>query len=305
MENIQNIIKLAEIAFESENYEIAYNYYNKLLESDIENSEFWIRKCICTANLTKLDKLLTKEILLCFKMINNINTNINLNDLFEKIAIILKDKVVEGVLFVKSEIDKDFNALQIPTGTLYAVNEMRKIPIQNKYGNIYREKLFEYFKILDFIARKNPTVTICEKTFVSIEYAVNMSKNFGNFFYKIDEDGENNIFLKRLRDFCKATIEKTNPNNNLTKESNSSGCFIATATMGDYNHPVVKELRGFRDEWLLNRKWGINFTNYYYSHSPKIAKFIEDSILLKKLSFYLIIIPLIFYVKTIKLINIK
>jgi hypothetical protein len=62
--------------------------------------------------------------------------------------------------------------------------------------------------------------------------------------------------------------------------------------MGDYNHPVVVELRKFRDEWLLKRKWGIEFTKWYYAHGPKAARVIEQSNILKKLTFYLIIKPL-------------
>ncbi len=42
--------------------------------------------------------------------------------------------------------------------------------------------------------------------------------------------------------------------------------------MGDYNHPVVVDLRMFRDNWLLKRNWGVQFTNWYYTHGPKIHK---------------------------------
>jgi hypothetical protein len=70
------------------------------------------------------------------------------------------------------------------------------------------------------------------------------------------------------------------------------GCFIATAAMGDYNHPVVVDLRNFRDEWLLQRNWGISFTNWYYTHGPKAASIIEQSKFLRKLTFCVVIKPL-------------
>jgi hypothetical protein len=69
-------------------------------------------------------------------------------------------------------------------------------------------------------------------------------------------------------------------------------CFIATAAMGDYNHPVVMDLRLFRDNWLLKRDWGVKFTNWYYTYGPKAANIIEKSILLKKLTFFAIVKPL-------------
>ena len=41
MDKSKDIQKLAEVAIESENFELAYNYYCKLLENDIENSNYW------------------------------------------------------------------------------------------------------------------------------------------------------------------------------------------------------------------------------------------------------------------------
>lgn len=70
------------------------------------------------------------------------------------------------------------------------------------------------------------------------------------------------------------------------------GCFIATAAIGDYNHPVVMDLRLFRDNWLLKRDWGVQFTNWYYTHGPKAANIIEKSTFLRKLTFFAIVKPL-------------
>ena len=91
-----------------------------------------------------------------------------------------------------------------------------------------------------------------------------------------------------------------NNENVSTKINKGNGnCFIATATLGSYDHPVVVDLRIFRDEWLLKRKWGIKFTNWYYTYGPNAARLIEKSILLKKVTFYLLIIPLRFITKKI------
>ncbi|MBW7942882.1 MAG: hypothetical protein H3C64_10965 [Candidatus Kuenenia stuttgartiensis] len=75
-------------------------------------------------------------------------------------------------------------------------------------------------------------------------------------------------------------------------EKKGGGCFIATAAMGDYEHPVVMDLRYFRDNWLLKRKWGVSFTKWYYSQGPKAAQLIEKSFFLRKLTFILIVKPL-------------
>ena len=77
-----------------------------------------------------------------------------------------------------------------------------------------------------------------------------------------------------------------------TNVEQKKGCFIATAAMGDYNHPIVMDLRLFRDNWLLKRNWGANFTNWYYTHGPKASVVIERSVVLKKLTFIFIVKPL-------------
>ena len=75
-------------------------------------------------------------------------------------------------------------------------------------------------------------------------------------------------------------------------EKKGGGCFIATAAMGDYDHPIVMDLRFFRDNWLLKRQWGVQFTNWYYTHGPKAASVIEKSKLLKSATFILVVKPL-------------
>ncbi|MBL7767826.1 MAG: hypothetical protein JNK20_02585 [Flavipsychrobacter sp.] len=84
------------------------------------------------------------------------------------------------------------------------------------------------------------------------------------------------------------------------KVKTGNGCFIATAAMGDYNNPVVMDLRVFRDEWLLKRKWGIQFTNWYYIHGPKAAKLIEKSKILRIATFLLVVKPLQILTKYLK-----
>ena len=81
------------------------------------------------------------------------------------------------------------------------------------------------------------------------------------------------------------------------KSSGKGGCFIATATMGDYNHPVVMQLREFRDQYLLERYWGKKFIKYYYKFGPYPAKVISNSNFLKKVSYIFIVKPLYFVVR--------
>jgi hypothetical protein len=100
--------------------------------------------------------------------------------------------------------------------------------------------------------------------------------------------------------FYNKVFDETKFTDSINKStSSSSGCFIATAAMGDYNHPLVVDLRIFRDNWLMKRKWGIKFTNLYYKHGPKAASIIEKSVIFKKLTYLIIVKPLYFIAKKI------
>lgn len=79
-----------------------------------------------------------------------------------------------------------------------------------------------------------------------------------------------------------------------------SGCFIATATMGSYDHPEVMELRNFRDNWILEKKWGEGFVAWYYHYGEVVAKSIEKSFVLKKISYLFIVKPLVFLTRFLK-----
>jgi hypothetical protein len=77
-------------------------------------------------------------------------------------------------------------------------------------------------------------------------------------------------------------------------------CFIATAAMGSYDHPQVMELRNFRDEWILTKNWGSSFVNWYYHYGAKAAKIIDKSSILKKISYLLIVTPLVYLSRILK-----
>lgn len=77
--------------------------------------------------------------------------------------------------------------------------------------------------------------------------------------------------------------------NNLTAVS--SGCFIATAAMGSESDPIVVELQTFRDQWLAKKRWGDKFIRWYYKYGEVPARLISKHMLLRRLSYYLIVIP--------------
>lgn len=52
-------------------------------------------------------------------------------------------------------------------------------------------------------------------------------------------------------------------------------CFIATAAYGTPSHPHVMLLRAFRDRYLAQSRLGRSLVDFYYKHSPPLARFIK------------------------------
>lgn len=69
----------------------------------------------------------------------------------------------------------------------------------------------------------------------------------------------------------------------------TGGCFIATASFGNYNNPLVIIFRNFRDKILLKSFYGKKLVQLYYNHSPKYAKIISKSAYLKYFSQFILI----------------
>jgi len=59
-------------------------------------------------------------------------------------------------------------------------------------------------------------------------------------------------------------------------QSRYTGCFVATAAYGNYNHPMVLVLREFRDSLLVNSDAGRRLIGIYYTIGPSLAGLIQE-----------------------------
>lgn len=104
--------------------------------------------------------------------------------------------------------------------------------------------------------------------------------------------------IKELRSFrpgiglaeAKAIVEETGIKMG-TMSATKGGCFIATACYENFDHPVVLELRRFRDDRLETSVAGQAFVRFYYKWSPAFAKHVAKSGILKVLAKVLIVAP--------------
>ena len=105
-----------------------------------------------------------------------------------------------------------------------------------------------------------------------------------NYTSNLEKSTTVQLFEQEISDFREALA--------FCEEESKKPCFIATAAMGDYDHPDVVQLRLFRDKFLLKRSWGKLFTKFYYRFGPIPANFIAKSSTLKRMTYLFIVKPL-------------
>lgn len=217
------------------------------------------------------------------------------NDLFAEINLFLQSSIL--ISSDKNKSEKYLETIKELLLSRYKYLKKQKedaLEYLNEKTNphISKELLFQVNTLKNTVIREmNESIEIFN-FFIN-----NLLKNFENSNLESTEIIEIKLSIEKfLQSKIDANIypEKKNP------ESNKTGCFIATATMGSYNHPVVMDLRMFRDNWLLKRKWGVAFTDWYYVYGAKAARVIEKSVVLKRLAYIIIVKPLQLIIKHMK-----
>ncbi len=110
--------------------------------------------------------------------------------------------------------------------------------------------------------------------------------------FALDPDTKK-LFLIRLTPIITEiyhTFPGIKPLPEITKDK---GCFIATAVMGDYDHPAVLILRQFRDKKLELTWFGRLFILAYYRFSPPVARIIETSRIMRLIGYRTIVWPVV------------
>jgi hypothetical protein len=112
------------------------------------------------------------------------------------------------------------------------------------------------------------------------------------------------FYVDQFQDFLGLNWTSITPSKPEAKEDEKKeGCFIATACYNDYDHPIVRQLRNFRDCFLDQKEWGRKFISFYYRHSPRYARLIENNNLRKYFVKIFLIMPLYMVTKFFNLKN--
>jgi tetratricopeptide (TPR) repeat protein len=268
-----NKFKLAEVAFEGENYDEAISYYNACLEFDPDFFEAWYKKGLSQLFSSTIGKLNSNQCVATLKRALNSAPN------KESMSMRISKEIIPFLINYTNIIINHFASFGPEHVSFMVLRKAQTTIFLVDFCNLSEAQLkllFEDYKNLHRSVKKAALSGMAARGGIDKN---NSTAVYGQMYKEIESLGD--TLLKH--------VIKFDPQ---AKKIGKAECFIATATLGDYEHPVVIDLRIFRDEWLLKRNWGIRFTNWYYTHGPKAASIIEKSIILRKLSFILFVKPL-------------
>ena len=287
--NVPNWLLLAKTAIDGRNYQEAFNYYTKVLEVDPQNYEAWFGKGEAAGWLSTL-------------------ADVRLSEMLTDIENAIKnapEEIKENLINRSADC---INSITMAYYQLMREHLLKFVALENTWENHGEQckiilHFLEYAHILSPKDRRimENIILICVDLIKGVKYDDpyhsdvwgNPHQNMRAFV--AEELAENlktmiNQFVNKIQE-----IDSSYQPPQIIK--NKKECFVATVTMGDINHPIVALLREFRDAWLLKRYTGRIFVRYYYILGPYAANFIRRSILLKRLSYILVVRPLTWFAR--------
>jgi hypothetical protein len=275
----ENYFKLASAGARAGNYTEAYTYYTRILEIEPENPDAWLGKAESAAWSSTLRDFRVPEMISGF---------LNAVEFAPE----------EDRAKVKRSATKAINSVVSGLFPLASNHLIEFVALDNTW-NEYLHQSSLLLKALEtaheFVPSDRATIEniihICTVNVQGIKFNDPYNNNMSRVLYLSDQyEAE----LRKMISKYSFKMRKIDPSFQTpnVKRQTPSACFIATATMDDYNHPDVRTLRRFRDSFLLTSRYGRKFVRAYYSVGPYPARVINSNPALKPISAFAFVKPI-------------
>ncbi len=280
-QDIRNFVDLAETAEASGSYEEAHKYWSQVLERDPKNVVAWIGKGISAGWQSTLAVPRIAEAITCLR--KAIALRIPSKDLVQKAA-------TGGHGVAVGFYNLAFQHYQ----------QFQQELTNNTCSSGLLDVLVNASQIN--VATKQNAVQFANFTIASLELSCTVWQELDKtpqMAHDITTMCQQLLATKALTPEAIGTYQGLlatvqawgKQHDSQWDQKRKTGCFVATATLGDCDHPVVTTLRQFRDEWLSSFASGRRFIEGYYRFGPFVADVIRRSQLLRILSYAFLVKP--------------
>ena len=275
---VGNLLALANNALNSNNNQEALDFSNKVLEIDPHNSAAWYVKGTAAGWLSNLKNLRIAEMINAFQTALQFSPENENDDLKSKCGEAL---ISVGVACSNLSLEHTDKFASVDGAWGEHVNRCRQIISAFKVSYAWHPCR----KSLDNI------ITVASNLIVGATY------KYWDSAWNTERTGVRELpesdkrEMQSIIDWASGEVKKIDPDFVTPKPQTQTGCFVITATMGNAESLPVVALREFRDVILVDYTFGRRFVSWYYKFGPRIADYIEPSLVLRFLSLALIVIP--------------
>ncbi len=283
-EDAERYLKLAKSALEHSNSSEAYDYANRALEIDTENSDAWFVKAQAAGWSSNISQPRYSEMV----------------GAFEKAIAYAPEEEKDGL---KRKASDELNNVAVAVHRI-SLNEVTEHPELDEYWfeHISRtdDAITMFFRAHEWGAGRQPLDNIIDVAYGLFNGPKYEDPDSTEQFKLIPSttatrtlnDSGKKYFQARI-DEAVAKIREIDPEftTSTPKPPSSSPCFVVTATMGDQGSLPVRVLRRFRSEILSQSRGGQAFIEWYAEHGPRLASMIAANPALRVLAFISVVLP--------------
>lgn len=284
---VENYMRLAENAFEVDNFEEAYTYSTKVMEYEPDN---WRAACIKGISVTGKAKMADprfNEMIGTIRMVANQIPENELPKIAMKFAMFAIGYYTKKCELLQHDEKKGEHLIGLTLEVMHllglaftlAPNVEYAKQIVTLYRNVISVGENDY---LGFVSISKVNINQEAQRISQMDYILSIAESY----LRTKDPGYQSVSIENVTQYMKPRIEEAKAESEkrteeiLAQSKNKSGCFIATAVYGDYEAPEVLVLRRFRDNVLGQSVLGRTFIRTYYATSPRIADWLRfhDSI---------------------------
>lgn len=285
---IINLKELSESALQAGSYKDAYRYSSSLLEVDPSLREAWMIKAASGAGLMAIgDDVSLEEVM--FSLDRGAG-GASRSELETTAAIINRTyrSMLDGADSLLKERIVDHHKVPMPQGGSVLLHRLTQKGYARLAAKGLARQRMNAVRLLEKAYDLNPNENNLKFLLNEVNAFFSHSSQYSDY---LNDEAEIKSYLENLRSNLTSkaqesgfTIQSTSPK--------GSGCFIATAATGSYDHPDVVTLRIFRDDILAQSQVGRFFIAAYYRISPPVARWIAEDQFRKNAALRLVVKPL-------------
>ena len=279
---LKNLIKIADRAYENEDYEQALDIYKKIITIDPDDWKSTFREGICTAKVSTLRKFDLNKAIISSKNALKVlfDKKTSQEDIANYKISMAKDLIILHISF----FDSSFNDFKENEYSIDSINEMWNRLLIIKDGLKFIIDVLLNDNVISLCPEENAKewkitvlkeIVFCNTIICEPRKYISGYNQYGYIYDTTTIAYDLRAQLVNEYDNCVSIVQESEPDYfpiRIKRTYKKNGCYIATCIYGSYDCPQVWTLRRYRDYKLSKTWYGKLFIKIYYITSPTIVK---------------------------------